>query len=235
MAISATYILLQSAIADELGNRTDLLSPLSDSGLTLSPIKNAIQSAIAKWEREPFYFNEVYNSATPLFTTVSAQELYTTADGAGIATAPYLYDLHALINANRWPMTKRTWQWIEDASVNPAARGQPTDWAYLAQTIRLYPIPNGAYPIRASRLQILTALSADADTNVWTSEAYDLIRSEAKLIMAQEVLHDDDLARRMKIAIYGDPSLPGDRGYLYSLKAETTRRAATGRVKATAF
>jgi hypothetical protein len=235
MAISATYLALQQAIADELGNRTDLLSPLSDSGLTLSPIKNAIASAIAKWEREPFYFNEIYNSATPLFTTVAAQELYTVADNAAIATAPYIYELHALINANRWPMTKRTWQEIEEMSGNPAERGQPTDWAYMAQTIRLHPIPNGAYPIRASRVQVLTALSADADTNVWTSDAYDLIRCEAKLILAQEVLHDEEMVRRMKIAIYGDPSLPADRGYLSVLKAETARRAATGRVRATRF
>ncbi len=235
MAISATYITLQRTIADELGNHTSLLTPLSDSSLTLSPIQNAIQSAIAKWEREPFYFNEVYNSSTPLFTTVSAQELYTTAAGAGIATAPDIYSLHALISTYRWPLTKQSWDWMEEASVNPAGRGQPTDWAYLAQTIRLYPIPDGAYPIRASRLQILTALSADADANVWTQDAYDLIRCEAKLILAQEVLHDDDMVRRMKIAIYGDPSLPGERGYLSVLKAETTRRAATGRVKATQF
>ena len=190
MAISTTYILLQKAIADELGNRTDLLTALGDSGLTLSPIQNAIQSAVSKWEREPFYFNEIYNSATPLFTTVSAQELYTTADASMIATSPYIYNLHALISANRYEMRKRSWQEIEDLSSNPAARGQPNDWAYLAKTIRLYPIPDGAYPIRASRLQILTALSADADTNVWTSDAYDLIRSEAKLILAQEVLHE---------------------------------------------
>jgi hypothetical protein len=235
MAISTTYILLQRAIADELGNRTDLLAALSDSSLTLSPIQNAIQSAIAKWERESFYFNEIYNSATPLFTTVAAQELYTTADNAGIATAPDIYSLHALINSNRWPLIKRTWEWMEDAAVNPAARGQPSDWAYMAKTIRLYPIPDGAYPIRASRLQVLTALSADADANVWTQDGYDLIRCEAKLMLAQEVLHDEDMARRMKIAIYGDPAVPSDRGYLGVLKAETTRRAATRRVKATVF
>jgi hypothetical protein len=235
MPISATYRALELTIADELGNRVDLLEPLTDSGVPLGPIKNAIQSAIAKWEREPFYFNEVYNSATPLFTTVAAQELYTTADAAGIATAPYIYNLHALISSTRRDMTKRTWQELEDWSSNPAARGQPSDWAYMAKTIRLYPIPDGAYPIRASRVQILATLTGNDETNVWTSDAFDLIRSEAKLILAQELLHDDEMARRMKIAIYGDPALPQERGYLAALKAETTRRAATGRVKATAF
>lgn len=57
MSISRNYGLLQKQIADECGDNQGLLAPLSaDSGL-LSPIQNAIQSAIAKWEREPFYFN----------------------------------------------------------------------------------------------------------------------------------------------------------------------------------
>ncbi len=248
MAISSTFTNLANQIADELGNRTDLLSPLSDSNLSLSPIENAIASSIAKWEREPFYFNEIYNGSTPFFTTVAGQELYTETDSSAIASSPYIYSLHALISANRYPLTKQTWQDIEDWSVNPAARGQPSDWAYLARTIRLYPIPDRAYPIRASRLRIVSNefildqslldgpdVLAPSDGNAWTQDGYDLIRSEAKLILAEEVLHDDALAQRMRRAIYGDPSLPYERGYLWALKAATTRRVATGRVRATSF
>lgn len=234
MPISATYIILQNQIADELGGRTDLLTVLSGSGLTLSPIKNAIQTSIAKWEREPFYFNEVYNSATPLFTTVSGQELYTTSDAAGIATGSYITDLHALISANRWKLTKRPWEELEVLSGNPAARGQPSDWSYFAQTIRLYPIPDGAYPIRASRLQRLAALSADGDSNVWTQDGFDLIRSEAKRFLAVEMLYDVALATAMEFAIYGNPANPRDRGYLGVLKAESTRRARS-RIRPTSF
>lgn len=217
-----TYLLLQSQIADELGGRTDLLSVLSGSGLTLSPIKNAILSAVAKWERERFYFNEVYNSATPLFTTVADQELYTTSDAAGIATAPEIDELRALISGSRRVLTRRSWGYLEDISTNPSARGQPSEWAYFAEQIRLYPIPDDAYQIAASRVQRLTALSADGDTNIWTTDAVDLIRCEAKLILAQEVLHDAEMASRMMTQIYGP------RGYLYALKAETARRAKSG-------
>ena len=219
MAISTTYILLQKAIADELGNRTDLLTALGDSGLTLSPIQNAIQSAVSKWEREPFYFNEIYNSATPLFTTVSAQELYTTADASMIATSPYIYNLHALISANRYEMRKRSWQEIEDLSSNPAARGQPNDWAYLAKTIRLYPIPDGAYPIRASRLQILTALSADADTNAWTNAGQTLIRYSADKRLYMSPIQAYDKAQAMEVA---------EKDQLQFLRNETDRRKRTG-------
>lgn len=232
MAISATYIILQQTVADEMGDRTDLLTPLSDSGLSSSPVKNAIQSAVAKWEREPFYFNEAYSS--PLFTTVASQEFYTSSDAAAIATMPDVIFLHILISANRYSLTKRSWQELEELSVNPANTGQPTDWAYFAEEIRVYPIPDGAYPVRASRTTKLTNLSADSDTNVWTTDAFDLIKSEAKLILAQEVTHDNELATRMKQAIYGDPGDPRIRGYLSALKAETTRRARS-RIRASQF
>ena len=142
MAISADYITLQRQIADELGNRTDLLSPLSDSGLTDSPIKLAIASAIAKHERETFYFNGSYDQ--PMFTTVAGQEFYTTSDAAAIENSPYIYSLHLLVNATRRPMTLQPWQYLEDISSTPAGRGQPFDWAYFGRQIRLYPIPDGA-------------------------------------------------------------------------------------------
>jgi hypothetical protein len=236
MAISATYVQLQEIIADELGDRTDLLSAASDEAdLTLSPIKQAIQSAIAKWEREPFYFNETYDTAaSPFFTTVAAQEFYTTSDAAGIATSPDLMVLHILISANRFPLQARSWEYLDVVSTSPSNTGQPQDYAYFAEQIRLYPIPDGAYPITRSGLKRFTELSAATDTNVWTQDAFDLIRCEAQLYLALHVIHDAELAATMKLAIYGD----GDRrtrGYLAALKGETTRRMGRVRVRPTQF
>lgn len=221
MAISADYITLQRAVADELGGRTDLLSPLSDSNLTLSPIQNAIQSAVAKWEREPFYFNEGYEQA--LFSTVPGTEFYATP--ALIATAPRIMQIHILVNANRYTLNVRNWQYLEDISNSPAVTGMPTDYAYFQELLRFYPIPNGAYPLTLSVTARQSALAADGDANCWTQDAYDLIRSEAKLILAREVLFDDEISARMQMAIYGNPQVRQDRGYLYALKAESTRRA----------
>lgn len=237
MSIATNYGILQHQIADELGNRTDLLSPLSGSGLTLSPIQNAIQSAIAIWEREPFYFNELYDQS--LFNTVAGQEFYTSADAAIIATAPNIVKLRVLINSNRYTLTPRTWQYLEDVSVNPSVQSEfPVDWAYFAETIRLYPIPDQAIPVTGTISTRFTNLSADADSNAWTEDAFDLIRSQAKLIIANEVIFDDDLASRMKTAIYGDVSMMGSRqmtrGYLYALQAETSRRA-NGRIRPSYF
>ena len=236
MSISTTYLVLQQQIADELGDRTDLLSPLSDSSLTLSPIKNAIQSAIAMWEREPFYFNEYYGISA--FDTVASQEFYTVTDLAAIATLPKIDKLHILVNNNRYTIYQRTWQYLEDISVNPSVvTSLPVDYAYFAEQIRLYPIPDGAYPITINANQRLTALSADGDANAWTQDGFDLIRAQAKLILAQEVLHDTDLAAEAKTAIYGDPRMFGqqNRGYLYALKAETARRTGQGRIRPSFF
>lgn len=233
MTVAADYITLQRVIADELGDRTELLTDLSTSSIAgSSPIKRAIASAIAKWEREQFYFNEEYTQ--PLFTTVAGQEFYATADAPAIATAPDFWSLHALIGGNRYPLERRSWAYMENMSPNPAHRGQPSDWAYLARQIRLYPIPDAAYPVRASRTTRPAALSADSDSNAWTTDAFDLIRCEAKLMLARDTLHDPELANECTVAIYGNPAVPRDRGYLGALKAETMRRARS-RIKPTTF
>jgi hypothetical protein len=239
MAISGTYLSLQQQIADELGDRQDLLSPLSDSGESLSPIQNAIQSAIALWERRPFYFNEVYQQN--LFQTVAQQEFYTTSAAAMIATSPDLLKLHVLIGNNRFPMNLRTWQYLEETSINPYVYAHPFDYAYFGEQLRFYPIPDAAYQITISGTQRLTPLANPGDSNAWTQDGFDLIKAQAKLILAREVLSDDDLATRMELAIYGRSTtggvwgvVPEARGYLYALQSETTRRAR-GKIVPTYF
>lgn len=240
MSISGSYIQLQQQVADELGDRTDLLTPLSDSGLLLSPVQNAIQSAISKWEREPFYFVETY---TTLFNTngnipagFTGQEFYTSADGAGVATAPRIIKLRVLVDGQRYTLTPRTWQYLEDTSVNPQVTSSyPSDWSYYAETIRLYPIPSQAMPVQASYDARQAPLENESDSNVWTQDAYDLIRTEAKLILAREVLHDQGIVTECLAAIYGTPGVRGERGYLNVLKRETASRGGRGRIRPTHF
>ena len=240
MSISGNYIQLQQQVADELGDRTDLLTPLGDSGLLLSPVQNAIQSAISKWEREPFYFVESYQT---LFNTngnvpagFNGQEFYTVADGAGIATASRIVKLRVLVNGQRYTLTPRTWQYLEDTSVNPQVTSSyPSDWSYFAETIRLYPIPSQPLPVQASYDARQGPLVESGDSNVWTQDGWDLIRSEAKLILAREVLHDQGIVTECLAAIYGTPGVRGERGYLYALKAESTRRGGRGKIRPTHF
>lgn len=222
MAISTNYGILQNQIADELGDRQDLLKPLSDSTLSLSPIQNAIQSAIAKWERQPFYFND--SAQFSLFNTVIGQFLYLPSFGIPqLIQFANIARLHLTVAGSTYALVPRRWTYLEDISIGNQ-NGKPTDYAYFAEALRLYPPPDGAYPVSLSGTQRFNPLVVSTDLNPWTEDAYDLIRSEAKLILAREVIFDDDLAARMTLAIYGDPANPRQKGYLVSLQEETARR-----------
>lgn len=229
MAISATYLQLQQQIAMELGDKTQLLP--SATGIW-SPIKNAIQTAIAKWEREPFYFTETY--VPTFFSTVIAQEFYTSVDAATIATTVAIERLHIRLGGNRYSLVQRRWDYLADIS-SGAASGEPTDFAYFAQQIRLYPIPSDVWVVSLSGTKRLTALAADADANGWTQDGFDLIKAEAKLSLASEYLHDQALAAAMTMAIYGTPAAPGmpaSEGILTALRKETRSRARNDLLRA---
>lgn len=226
MAIDNTYIGLQKQIADECGDNQALLAPLSASSGLLSPIQNAIQSAISKWERETFYFNDF--RLEPLtggpFNTVILREFYGAADYAPLGTLACIKSMRVLISSNRYPVDERDANYLNMVSVNPLNTGQPTDYSFDANQVRLYPIPNGIFPIGLTGTQRLSALVADTDANAWTQDAFDLIRSEAKLILARDVINDVDIEAGAIKAIYGDPERPEERSYLGVLKNETRRR-----------
>jgi hypothetical protein len=114
MAVSTTYGTMQATIAYELGDRSDLTTQ----------IQSAIQTAIAKWERSHFYFNEV-NDVNG-FSTVVGQEFYTASDYALIGSMAHIDKIHAFVSNNRYTITPRTWQYIEDMSVNPTVQAPPT-------------------------------------------------------------------------------------------------------------
>jgi hypothetical protein len=238
VTINGNYALMQKQIADECSDNQQLLAPLDpDSGLK-SPIQNAIQSAIAKWEREVFYFNDFRlepTNASP-FKTVIGQEFYGVADYALLGTLACIKSVRILESNNRYDVEERDSNYMNMVSVSPINTGLPTDWSYDAQQMRFYPIPNGVYPIGLTGTQRLSALNLDTDANAWTQDAYDLIRCEAKLILGRDVLHDDDMEAAARRAIYGTPGDPRDRGYLYDLKAETTRRhSSRSRIRPTNF
>lgn len=231
MALSYTYSTFAAQIAYELGQRSDLLSP--QAGLLLSPIQQAIQNAIAKWEREHFYFNEI--EAINTFNTVVGQEFYAGTFYPIIATTPHIDKIWVFISGNRYSLNPRTEQYLSDTSLNPSVQGQPIDYAIYAETMRLYPIPDGAYPLTIEGTQRFATLVNPTDTNVWLKDGADLIKAEAKLDLLTNVLKRPDQATTMKNAIYGDPMYPSDQGYLYALMSESVQRPAVGKMRANYF
>lgn len=201
---------LQALIATDI-QRPDLTSDITQ----------AIFDAIKCYQNRRWYFNE---TNTSLWNTVTAQEFYTVIDSPDIPN--YLKIDHLKITTggtSRFVLKQRDWDWIDNVAVNTTSVGQPTDFCYYEQKVRLYPIPDAVYPMRFSGVLRLATLVNPADTNAWvnTSDAEPLIRAHAKWALANNVIFDDDLASRCEKAV---------NLALTNLQAATRRRLGTGRV-----
>ena len=222
MAANSTFGDMQNRIADELGGRTDLLSP--SMGLAASPIALAIYDAINQWNNERFWFNEYRTEGA--FNCVIGQEFYTAADWPDIATIFQIDKLSVLISGNRYYMTPRTVQYMEDVSINPSWTGQPQDYGFYNLQLRFYPIPMGPFPINVLGTKAYPPLVTASDSNVWTTTAEALIRANAKLYLYRDTLQDDDRAQSMAQAMNFE---------LGNLRQGTQRRVPTTRMRATNF
>lgn len=182
---------------------------MARSDLT-SEINSAILSAISHYQREPWYFTQ---ARTVTFSTVDGQEFYTSSDAADIATMPGIDTLTATVSSEPKVLVPQTWEWMEDNA--STSEGAPVFWCYFGRQVRLHPIPDQAYTIRAASNPRLTALSADGDTNVWTTEAEELIRNRAKWDVFTNILYDFEKAGSCKA---------NEMQAYDALRAETTRR-----------
>ena len=196
-----TYATMRSRIADEI----------SDSNLT-SQINAAIQSAIAFYERQRFYFN---SRVTDTFSLVANQEYYGSAALAAIPNLIEIDDMYATIGTTRYQILPATFDEIAAMQDGGMTGDPPYRYAYHAQQLRMYPIPSAVRTVTMSDHYRLTALSADGDSNAWTTDAEELIRCHAKHDLATNVINDDGMAARMERRI---PML------LQALKSETRRR-----------
>lgn len=173
----ATLSTMKSRIADELA-RSDLTSQIAA----------AITSAIAFYEGRRFWWNET----TANLTTSASQEWYSSAD---FADMPYIAEFDSVrltVSGRPYPLIRRTYEEIEWLSAGTATNGDPTDYVYYAQQLRLYPVPNQARVLSLSYVKKLTALSSDSDTNAWTTEAEELIRTHAKVDLLENIIRSAD-------------------------------------------
>lgn len=210
----ATYLDMQTRIADEL-DRDDLSSQ----------IKKAIVSAVAFYADRNFWFTQT--SFT--FATVQGQRSYTSSDAAAIATSPSIEILNGSFNSTRTELIKRSFEFIDAKTSQLTSYGEPEEWAYRAQTIWLYPIPDAAYTITAYHVPTLTALSADSDENAWTSDAEELIRTHAKLDLIENVIRASDMAEDVAMLEKREARV------LNKIITETAKREATGFLRPTQF
>ncbi|MGJ4928149.1 hypothetical protein ACQR1I_16535 [Bradyrhizobium sp. HKCCYLS2038] len=207
-----TYLDLQNSIASDL-SRNDLGAQ----------IQSAIADAIKQYERQRFWFN---TTRSLTFSTVANQSTYT---GADLAQIPNIIRIDKLFL--KWGVTTAPLDWYEPdefeflAGLNTTP-GKPTIYTYVDNQIIMWPKPVMAYVVRPHMHYRLSPLVNPDDSNPWTSEAENLIRAQAKLILYLNTIEDADGAQRMQAQI---PGLKAGLDY------ETSARSATGRICATEF
>lgn len=209
-----TQTIMKADIADDFA-RSDLTSAIAD----------AITRAIAHFQHRRFYFNET-RSLT--FATVATQARYATADDADI---PKFITLDGVFSTNTGgqttqldPMTVQRFELLNDSS---SSSGEPRDYCYFDMGFGLYPVPDAVYTIRPIGHVMKDAPATDGEaSNVWMTEAYQLIRSRAAAEVALKKTRDYEYAEAMSIATDSE---------LNRLLIETSKRKATGKIRATCF
>lgn len=213
MASTDTLTLLKADIANDI-SRSDLTTEIAA----------AISKAIEHYQTVRFYFNETRGET---FSTVADQPRYSSADDAAIPTFVTLDGLVITVGGQNRPLS-----WIDPLEYevlvdNSASTGQPYSYTYYDQTIGLYPIPSDAYTVRMLGHIKKAAPATDGEANnVWMTEAYDLIRARATKIICIRPIKDRQTASDMAQL---------EMEQLERLKVETSKRIATGCVKASDF
>ena len=207
-----TFASLRSAVADDL-ERSDLTTQIGTE----------INNAIREYSRRRFWFSQ---SRTLTFSTVAAQEFYGTSDSASI---PRIVEADKVIltdGSNRYPLCQVDNDTMEMMDTPSTADNRPTHWAYVQGEIRLWPTPNAVYSIRVTGLIAPEALSDDSDSNIFTLNAFDVIRHSARRRVMSNTLKDLEGASVASEA---------ERAALSSLNTQSVLLMGRGTIEATDF
>lgn len=174
----ATLAALKTRIADEL-HRSDLTSAVS----------NAISDAVQLYQSKRFRFNEAQGT----FSTTAGTEYYGSAvipaDIAEIDT------LTLTVSGRKVVLTPRAFDVMEVISSTTNSRGQPSEWCWYSDQVRLYPVPDAVYSLSVSYLKRLPVPATDAASNAWTVDGFNLIRHTAKRMVSADLVQDFEMAQ----------------------------------------
>lgn len=207
---AATYGDMQTRILDEVRDQTGSLT---------SQVQKAIQTAIARSERERFYFNTKNGS----FSLVGGQEFYGAADYPDI---PLLITIDSpmkvtLDGGSLGDINVESPDRI-DVLQSGMIQGDPRFFCYVNETLRFFPIPaTGRTVSMRTYVFRFAALVNVGDSNAWMTDGEELIRQRAKYILAMDGLVEfEHAARGEKMA----------KEAFDLLRAETRRRRSSPRL-----
>lgn len=207
----STYGTMQDRIADEIA-RTDLTTQ----------IQKAIVSAVKFYERKSFYFNE----ALFTFSTSISQEYYGSSDNSNIPNLGNIDSVRITVNQTHYTLEKRDFAYIDAVASSEAMTGDPTDYAYYGQQIRVYPKASAARKVVVAGTLRTATLSATTDSNYWTTDAEELIRARAEWDLYKHTIKDREQAEDWK---------ESELEALATLRGDDAERQTTWRFRPTAF
>jgi len=207
-------------VSDLTTMKARIASELRRSNIT-SQIASAIATAVEVYQDERWHFNERRDVTFP---TVASQDFYTSADSASIPLLIKLDYANVYVGGTAYTLVPQSPAAMEELSDSATNTGQPSEYVWYGDSLRLYPVPDDVYTIRLAGVFIAAAPATDDEAdNPWMTKAERLIRSRAKLELAIHVLQDQELAAAMGEAT---------RDAWDDLKIRTNRLTGTGRVRA---
>ncbi len=180
-----TFGVMKARIASEL-DRSDLTALIGDH----------IQDAIQTHRGRRWWFLEGPTSGAYTSTT--------TAGNSYVSLYPGLIQLDSLritVNGQVKDLSEisfQTMEWLHDGS---SSNGEPYNYNVRAEQMRLYPTPDQVYTLTWKGLFEEAALSADGDSNDWTTTAAPLIRAHAMMTLYRDTIRDQAGVAEQKEAV----------------------------------
>lgn len=206
----ATYDDLKARIADDLAR--------SDLG---NQIIQHIQSAISFYAGE--YFSRLYNNPQTVttFSTVAGEQHYNIDTIASTIESDLF--LSITNGGEKERLKKITINEVENLRDDYLSLSTPKYYAVYGHYFTLHPIPDKVYVITVGFIKNLADLVNGTDSNFWTNEAEELIRTRAKKTLYRDVISDFDNYQLFDIA---------EKETYKNLKISTERRLSTNRIAA---
>jgi len=203
-------------MADLLALKTQIAGDLRRSNLT-SEIATAVLDAIQDHGAERFYFND---TSVYTFSTVSGTDVYAITAQDPIQEFIQIDNLRALLGS-WYDVRREDYDTVERLYSAPSS-GQPLLYAVFGNSLRFYPLPNAAFPIRVFGHYRLIPLTADNQSNAWTNAAKNLIRYSVLKRLFMTPIRDAQQAQYFEAAEVRE---------LEYLRRETERRARRGQME----
>lgn len=182
-------------------------------------IAQAIKDAIADHSVERFYFNE---AAIYTLSTIAGQDEYLIMAQPPILEFIKIDWLRAQVGNTWYDVARESMDEIERLYSVPSS-SQPYRFGYHGDTIRVFPMPDRAYPIRISGHYRMPELNIDSDINDWTNAGKNLIRYSALKRLYLYPIRDNGQVQMAENAEVRE---------LEYLRRETDRRARRGVMQA---